>query len=46
MVECALSLVAAGGFGKRQIERVRSILKKMPSDAKLQALCERVHVNK
>ena len=43
MAECALSLVEAGVFGKRQIERVRSTLKKVPSDPKLQALWERVH---
>lgn len=43
MAECALSLVEAGVFGKRQIERVRSILKNFPSDPKLQVLWERVH---
>ena len=43
MAECSLSLVEAGVFGKRQLERVRGILKKLPSDPKLQALWERVH---
>ena len=42
MAECALSLVEAGVFGKRQLERVRSTLKKHPADPKLQALWERV----
>jgi hypothetical protein len=43
MAECALSLVEAGVFGKRQLERVRGTLKKVPSDPQLQALWERVH---
>jgi Probable zinc-ribbon domain len=43
MAEYALSLVEAGVFGKRQIERVRSSLKKISSHAKLRALWERVH---
>jgi Probable zinc-ribbon domain len=42
MAECALSLVEASIFGKRQLERVRSTLKKIPSDPKLQALWKRV----
>jgi hypothetical protein len=43
MAECALSLVEAGVFGKRQIERVRSTLNKAPPDPKLQALWKRVY---
>ena len=43
MAECALSLVEAGVFGSRQLERVRGILKKAPCDSRLQALWERVH---
>jgi hypothetical protein len=43
MAECALSLAEVGVFGKRQLERVRATLKKVPSGAKLQALWERVH---
>jgi hypothetical protein len=42
MAECAISLVEAGVFGKRQLERVRGTLKKVPSDPKLQALWDRV----
>lgn len=43
MAGCVLSLVEAGVFGRRQIEHVRSTLRKVPSNSKLQALCERVH---
>jgi hypothetical protein len=43
LAECALSLVEAGVFGKRQIERIRGTLKKIRSDPKLQALWDRVH---
>ena len=43
MAEYALSLVEAGVFGKRQLERVRATLKKVPSDPKVRALWERVH---
>jgi hypothetical protein len=43
MVECSLSLVEAGIFNKRQVERVRAILKKLDSDAELRALWDRVH---
>jgi hypothetical protein len=42
MAECALSLAEAGIFGKRQIERVRSNLKKVFTHPRLQALWERV----
>jgi hypothetical protein len=37
MAECALSLVEAGVFGKRQLERARRTLKQVPSDPKQQA---------
>lgn len=43
MVECALSLAEAGVFGKRQLERVRAILKRIPPGPKQQDLWERVH---
>ena len=43
LAECALSLVEAGVFGKRQIARIRSVLKKIPLDPRLQALWDRVH---
>ena len=43
LAECAVSLIEAGVFGRRQIERVRSTLKKVPSGPKLQALWQRVH---
>jgi Probable zinc-ribbon domain len=43
MAECAVSLVEAGVFGRGQIGRVRSTLKKAPSSRQLQALWERVH---
>jgi hypothetical protein len=42
MVECSLALVEAGVFGKRQLDRVRGILKRVPADPKTQALWERV----
>jgi len=42
MVECSLMLVEAGLFGKRQLERIRGILKKAPSDPKLQSLRTRL----
>jgi hypothetical protein len=38
MAEYALSLIEAGVFAKRQLERVRAIPKKAPSDAKVQTL--------
>ena len=43
MAECSLALVEVGVFGKRQLERVRGILKKIPAGPKLDALRERVH---
>ena len=42
MVECSLTLVEAGLFGHRQLERVRSILKKAASGPTLQRLRERL----
>lgn len=44
MAECSLILVEAGLFGKRQLDRVRGILKKAPSDSKLQSLRKRLDV--
>lgn len=43
MVECALSLVEAGIFGRRQLERTRSILKTLGPEPALQPLWKRVH---
>jgi hypothetical protein len=43
LAECALSLAEVGLFGKRQLERVRAMLKKISAEPKLQALWERVH---
>jgi Probable zinc-ribbon domain len=42
MVECSLMLVEAGLFGRRQLDRVRSILKKAPSDSTLQGFRTRL----
>lgn len=42
MAECSLALIEADVFGKRQLERVRGILKKAASGPSLQALWERV----
>ena len=42
MAECSLLLVEAGLFGKRQLERIRGILNKAPSNNKLQSLRKRL----
>lgn len=42
MVECSLALVEAGIFGRRQLERTRSILKALGSEPELQRLWERM----
>jgi hypothetical protein len=42
LVECSLTLVEAGLFGRRQLERIRSILKKDASDPRLQGLRKRL----
>ena len=43
MAECALSLAEAGIFGKRQLARVRNILRKVTSSQELETLLKRVH---
>lgn len=41
-VECALALVAAGVFGRRLLERLRSILKRAEPHRKLESLWKRL----
>lgn len=43
LAECSLSLVEAGLFNKRQLERVRSILKALGPEPNLEPLWRRVH---
>lgn len=43
MVECSLKLVEGGLFGRRQLDRVRGILKKVPADPSVQRLKERLN---
>jgi hypothetical protein len=42
LAECSLTLVEAGLFGRRQLERIRGILKKDASDPRLQGLRNRL----